>query len=210
MFLKFFPVAPHRLIRLLPENLNSSNPEAQRKECYNVGSWFPTADNRGYFRDMKPVVAVGAMVGFLGSNGFLRELPLDMSEMVKRMKSTANVIGDYDPKSKMTTVTRLSKSVGSATIKNVNLPFFLGCKQIDNTYYQARPLYVLRAKNPDDAPSLRGLTLNISRQFTLNRELMQLQSARDASGQDVANKVELKVCSLVESENYWQDSGIVY
>ena len=223
LFVKFFPVSPDRLIRLLPKNDNVVDEEA-RWNCYKVGRWFPSADDNGYFKDLKPVVAVGAMVGYLASHNKLSHFQLNTEELRKRMQSTANYIGTYDEHNCRikTEDVRLTPQQNSATFKAPELPYFLGCKQINTEFYHARPLYSLSVKPGVDVSmyDMSLVTFTVTRRFKEDKEMLTLQSARDRSNQDITDLLQLKIQSLVEkgtrndktdiseAKGYWLDNGI--
>ena len=220
LFLKFFPVSPDRLIRLLPKNDKFLSDE-KKWNCYKVGRWFPTSDSTGYFRDLKPIVAVGAMVAFKAEHGQLANFQLDMSEMRAHMTSTANYIGVYN--ASLNRILKndvwLSPDKNSATfvIPMSGRPFYLGCKQINTDYYQARPLYVLKIKSGTDTNGydLSSVRVTINRIFSQNKEELILQNAIDKMNQPITDILELKIQSLVTDSNnakksqadYWLDNG---
>ena len=223
LFLKFFPVSPDRHIRLLPKNENVVNDES-RWNCYKVGRWFPTADDNGYFKDLKPVVAVGAMVGYLASHNKLSHFQLNTEELRKRMQSTANYIGSYEENNCRipTSEVKLTPQQNSATFKAPELPYFLGCKQINTEFYHARPLYSLSVKPGADVSmyDMSLVTFTVTRRYKEDKELLTLQSARDRSNQDITDLLQLKIQSLVErgtrndktdiseTRGYWLDNGV--
>ena len=210
LFLKFFPVSPDRLIRMLPENPHCIDPE-KRKTCYHVGRWFPTANHRGYFEDLKPVVAVGAMVGYLGSHGKLPFFQLDMREMKKCMKSTAVFMGNFEDTNQRIHVEDiiLSPEKNSATFDVIGLPYFIGCKQIRSEYYQARPLYALVLKKGVDATQydLSRLKVTIMRNYVQNREHLTLVNAFDAMNNSVVELLDLRIQSITSEDGFWLDNG---
>lgn len=218
MFVKFFPVSPDRIIRLLPKNDKFLSSE-KKWNCYKVGRWFPTSDERGYFKDLKPVVAVGAMVAYKAEHGMLPKFQLNMSEMRKNMVSTANYIGAFNASLsliyKEDVYLTPETSTARFTVSIASLPFFLGCKQINTNHYQARPMFVLQLKPGVDTSEydMSEIRVTISRRFTLNKEDIILQSAIDSTGQDVTDMLEIKIQSLVtrshyeEQNEFWLDNG---
>lgn len=221
LLVKFFPVSPDRLIRLLPKNDNILTDE-RKWNCYKVGRWFPTSDDRGYFKDLKPVVAVGAMVAYKASHGQLPRFQLDMTEMKKRMCSTANYIGAYNVSKGEISMEDILLTPDKSTavlpaVSGASLPYFIGCKQINTLHYHARPLYALRLKSGADVTGydLSNMRVTISRKFTINKEELILQNALDRKGQDITDLLELKIQSLVtvssdKSESayeHWLDNG---
>ena len=211
MFLKFFPVSPDRLIRLLPRNENAQR-EDKKWNCYRVGRWFPTADERGYFLDLKPVVAVGAMVGYLASHAKLPLFQLDMSQMKKKMTSTANYMGTYE-----TIRMRISKDnlllspeKNTANFKAIGLPYYIGCKQINTEFYQSRPLYALVLKRGIDVLDMYDLSevrFTVMRMFIVDKEKLQLLNAYDKNNYEITDLVQLKIQSLTSEDGYWLDNG---
>lgn len=222
LLVKFFPVSPDRLIRLLPKNDRFLRDE-KKWNCYKVGRWFPTSDERGYFKDLKPVVAVGAMIAYRAEHGKLPHFQLDMSDMKKRMNSTANYLGAYnatkDEIARDDVLLTPDNSTAKFTVSLASLPFFIGCKQINTNHYQARPLFALGLRSGIDTSGydLSEIRITISRKYAINKEELFLQNAIDRKGQDVAELLELKIQSLVmasydKSDNVaadecWLDNG---
>lgn len=187
LFIKYIPTPPERLIRL---------------NEYRVGSWFPTADGQGYFYDQKSIVAVGGMVGYLASHSGLKGLVIDFSKMIKKMTSTANYIGEYNSKRRQVSATLLSPSVSSATLNISVFPAFIGCRQLDSSNYQARPLYAIY--NHGDSGTLH---IRLSRSFHDNKEQLILEEAMDSEFRNRKKDVELVQQSLVDDGKYWLDKG---
>lgn len=218
MLLEFFPVSPDRLIRLLPRNDSLLNTQ-KKWNCYKVGRWFPSSDAMGYFLDLKPVVAVGAIVAYKGEHGFLPSFHLDMSKMRKRMISTANYIGSLDATNdrihSADVMLSPDKNTFSFTCALNGRPYYLGCKQIDTEYYQSRPLYVVKVKPgvSTQGYDLSKVRMTISRVFSQNKELLVLQNAIDKNNQPISDIIELSVQSLVLPDcngsigGYWLDNG---
>ncbi len=188
LFIKYVPVSPNHLIRL---------------NDYHVGSWFPFADGRGYAYDQKAIVAVGGMIGYLASTIGFNGLVLDLSELIKKMQSTAKFIGDYNSKQQTVPVSLLSPNNGSMTKTLSVFPYFIGCKQFDSPYYQARPLYALFNNS-----GKKTITINISRSFTENREDLVIEEVMDDNGNNVAkDSIILRQQSIVDDGKYWLDKG---
>lgn len=189
-FFKYLPVSPDRLICL---------------NDYHVGNWFPTANASGFFMDQKTVVAVGAMIGYMASTQTkgLPGLVLDLSQLIKKMTSTANYIGQYNATSCQVPESMLKPKTATATINTAQFPFFLGCKQFDAPYYQARPLYAIYNHS-----SRTPLTIYISRDFYENREVITIDDITDADNNNInKNKVELIQQSIADDGLYWLDKG---
>lgn len=219
LFLRYFPVSPDRLIRMLPKN-EDARTEKLQYNCYKVGQWFPSHNEEGYFRDLKPVVATGAYVGYLASHGRIQGMQFDMKEMKRRMISTANYMGSLDL-SKDTIAKKELKldpdeSKNTAQFEAHGLPHFIVCKQINTEHYEARPIYSLSFKpevNREEEEvrhNLKTIRFRVSRQFKVNKELLTLEQATDGDGNDIMDLLQLKVQSLVTTngqERYWLDSG---
>lgn len=195
LFLKFFPVTPDRLIRL---------------NSYRVGNWYPFADSRGYFVDQKPVVAVGAMIGYKASNGGLNDFHLDMSKMKQNMISTAKYIGYYDALGQRIQDPFLTPQKNAATFLITGFPTFIGCKQLKSVYYQARPLYAVTCEQAEDEEDIGDMELKITitRLYSQDRENLSVVSIVNGQGMPVSqNKVKIAICSLAEKGAYWLDKG---
>ena len=189
-FIKYLPVSPDRLICL---------------NDYHVGNWFPTANASGFFMDQKTVVAVGAMIGYMASTQAkgLSGLVLDLSELIKRMTSTAKYIGEYNTTSCLVSNSLLKPKVTSATINTAQFPYFIGCKQFDAPYYQARPLYAIYNHS-----GRTPLTIYISRDYYNNREIITIDDITDSDNNNInKNKVELVQQSIADDGQYWLDKG---
>lgn len=187
LFIKYVPTAPDRLVRL---------------NEYRVGSWFPTADGQGYFYDQKAMVAVGGMVGYLASHAGLKDLVIDFTKMIKKTKSTALYIGEYNSRRQQVTKTLLSPTTSNASMTLSVFPTFIGCRQLDSNIYQARPLYALY--NNGNATTLQ---IRISRNYYEDREHLILEEVMDGEYRNRKNEVELIPQSLADDGKYWLDKG---
>lgn len=187
LFIKYVPTPPDRLIRL---------------NEYRVGSWFPTADGQGYFYDQKSIVAVGGMVGYLASHAGLKGLIIDFSKMIKKMTSTANYMGEYNSGRQQVTNTLLSPTATIAALTISVFPAFIGCRQLDSTIYQARPLYAIY--NHGKANTLQ---VRLSRSFHEDKESIVIDEATDSEYRNCKNDLELVQQSLVDDGKYWLDKG---
>lgn len=187
IFVKYLPVMPDRLVRL---------------NDYHVGRWFPTADGNGYFYDHKSIVAVGAMVGYLGSHGHLPGLVIDFSQLRERMVSTANYIGLYNSERRAVGEAPIAPGTRSATFDIAVFPAFLGSRQLKSAGYQARPLYALY-NHSGRAP----LKVVVMQDFE-DPEKLTVEEAIDMEGNTVpSGKVELVAQTLVNDGKHWLDKG---
>ena len=187
LFIKYVPTSPDRLIRL---------------NDYRVGSWFPTADGQGYFYDQKAIVAVGAMVGYRASHSGLKGLVLDFNKMIKKMNSTANYIGEYNSRRLQVTTALLSPTSANATLNISVFPAFIGCRQLDSSIYQARPLYAIY--NHGTASSLQ---IRLTRNYHEDKEELVIEEATDKEYRNRKEDLELVPQSLVDDGKYWLDKG---
>ena len=187
LFIKYVPTAPDRLIRL---------------NEYRVGTFFPTADGRGYFYDQKAIVAVGAMVGFHATHGNLHGLVIDFTKMINKMTSTANYIGEYNSRRRQVTKTLLSPTTSSATLHASVFPVFIGCRQFDSSIYQARPLFAIYNNGAS-----HSLDITLSRNYHENREELIIDEAMDSEYRNRKGDLTLVQQSLVDDGKYWLDKG---
>lgn len=189
LFVKYVPTTPDRLIRL---------------NDYRVGNWFPTADGQGYFFDQKSTVAVGGMVGHLScTEGSDQNLVIDFSQMIQKMKPTADYIGIFDEQRQQVRESVLDPVKSSETIHLSVFPAVLGCRQLGAPNYQARPLYVLY-----DHSGQGALDITLERPDYLgNKEEIVVCEATDRMGRSVKKKVELVQQSLTDGGKHWLDKG---
>lgn len=189
LFTKYFPLPPDRIIRL---------------NDYRVGTWYPFADGQGYFYDQKSVVAVGAMVGYMASREGFNGMMLDFSEMIRRMKSTANYIGLYNSKTQQVKESLLTPTKSNVSTTVTVFPAFLGCKQFDSALYQGRPLYGIYSYIKNGSP----IRLTIARSYQDDREVLTIEEATDMQGNSIPRSaIELRQQSLVDDGKHWLDKG---
>ncbi len=190
LFLKYIPIAPHRLV-LLNE--------------YRVGRWFPLATEEGYFQEsQKAVVAVGAEIGYLASTSGFNGLVLDFSSLAMDMESTARYLGALDESQMEVKEPFLTPEKGSVTLKGVSVfPYYIGCKQFDAPKYQARPLYAIY--NNSGIPQLNLL---LQRNYYEDREQLILEDVSDMEGESVStSQVEVRLQTLGGDGCFWMDKG---
>lgn len=194
LFLKYYPISPNRLIRL---------------NDYRVGEWYPFADGLGYFKDQKSLVAIGAMIGYLASNGGINGFHMDMTHLKKDMVSTANYLGLYNAVNQKILDAILTPEQNTATFEVHGFPLFIGCKQLVSTYYQARPLFALDlAENVDLHTVSLPLKVSVVRNFSQDKEVLKIVSVIDATGKPFpVQKLNFGVRSLASDRAYWLDKG---
>lgn len=194
LFLKYYPISPNRLIRL---------------NDYRVGEWYPFADGLGYFKDQKSLVAVGAMIGYLSSNGGINGFHMDMTKFRKAMVSTSNYMGLYNSVNHKIAEAILTPDQNSATFEVHGFPLFIGCKQLVSQFYQARPIYCLTLADGVDPHTVpMPLKVSVARNYGQDKEALKVVSAVDASGKPFAIKnLIFRVQSLASEGAYWLDKG---
>ncbi len=194
LFLKYYPTSPNRLIRL---------------NDYRVGEWYPFADGLGYFSDQKSLVAIGAMIGYMASNGGINGFHMDMSHIKKEMVSTANYMGLYNTVNQKIAEATLTPDQNTTTFEVHGFPLFVGCKQLVSQFYQARPIFALNLAEGVDLHSISlPLKVSVSRNYSLDKETLKLVSVVDAAGKPFSlQKLHFGVQSLASDGAYWLDKG---
>jgi hypothetical protein len=220
MFLKFYPVPPNRMITL---------------NRYRVGKWYPFADGNGYFEDQKSLVAVGAMIGFLGDIcDSLGNFKLNMEVMRRKFLPTSEHFGNYDRNTKNIQESYISPEVNNTSVPIAGFPVYIGTKQLDTISYPARALYIVdfddkkirshleKNKSISDPERLvaevENFKLNIKRNmpakiriirdYRTDKELLHIESVVDKNKDDLNPEYfKLRLQTLSDSENYWLDSG---
>lgn len=190
LFIKYYPLSPDRLIRF---------------NEYHVGRWYPFADGQGYFTDHKSVVAVGAMIGFLATHGDFKGVSLDLNHMIQDMNSTANYIGFYTPKAQQVRDVFISPEINTASGIEVSaFPVYIGCKQLNDPIYQARPLYAIYNHGCNQLPA----KITLSRDIFNDKEDLKIENIVDAIGNELGqNSLEIVQQSIAENGRYWLDNG---
>ena len=194
LFLKYYPTSPNRLIRL---------------NDYRVGEWYPFADGLGYFKDQKSLVAIGAMIGYMSSNGGINGFHMDMTHLKKDMVSTANYMGLYNAVNQKVAEAILTPEQNTATFEVHGFPLFIGCKQLVSQFYQARPIFALNLAKDVDLHSVSlPLKVSVVRNYSQDKEELRIVSAVDAMGKPFSQqKLSFGVQSLASDGAYWLDKG---
>jgi hypothetical protein len=223
-FLKYFPVAPNRLIIM---------------NKHRIGTWYSYVDEFGTVNNSKSIVPLGAMIGYLASSaGGFNNFSLDLSVLGEKLKPTTEyfLVNDTHANINESFITP-TKQCG--TVRENSFPIYIGCKQFDLSLYPIRPFYVLdfnedaiidkiKAEYEDIvelSPELlqkryrdyRSKILRFSPlQFTVERD--DYQDAKEKlkitevvnSQQETlpVNDFQLCVQSLNDPDCYWLDSGI--
>jgi len=188
---------------------------------YKVGTWYPFHDGKGFFKDAKSIVAVGAMIGnYASTRVSLGGFSLDFSELITKMLPTTEYFASAENEDAFITPT-----LNNVTKSTTQLPLRIWTRQLDSLFYPTRPFYMLdfdrdkikermHSENEvnDEIERLRRLSpykFSIVREnYPEDKETLRIESVEDRNGEDIspANFL-LQVQSMSESENYWLDSG---
>jgi len=220
LFLKYYAVSPNRLITL---------------NNYRIGTWYPFHDGKGYFKDAKSIVAVGAMIGnYASTRGSLEGFSLDLSELAKKILPTTDYFSTLENNDAF-----IKPGDKSAKIKVDQLPMRIWTRQLDSREYPTRPFYrlninsnqinellknrkgidddnsgAIRIEVTNEGEDLLKLAVppyefNIERDnYIEDKETLRIVSVFDKLGRSVSPKVfTLQIQSMSEPENYWLDSG---
>ena len=224
IFLKYFAVAPDRLIAMTD---------------FRIGHWYPFADRNGYLKDSKSIVPVGAMIAWQAShaggfNGFL----LDLKDLGNRISPTTEYFA------RMNATRRngqwfISPEVGNGEFTAGSFPTYIGSKQFDIANYPLRPFYVfdideanitarVRHKKAEEGIDLTQqelqvlikaekerilsrcpLTVKVSREdYRENKERLTLENVVGDDGEELNVKdFKFEIQSLNDPDCYWLDSG---
>ena len=123
--------------------------------------------------------------------------------MARDMKPTSNYLGLYNPRTQQVKESLLSPECSSTMLDVHVFPAFIGCKQLDDSAYQARPLYAIYNNS-----SRTMLRLCLTRNFVEDREALAVDEVTDAMGNTMpADAVEVVQQSLADDGKYWLDKG---
>jgi hypothetical protein len=218
LFLKYYAVSPNRLVAL---------------NNYRIGTWYPFHNGKGYFKDAKSTVAIGAMIGnYASTRGGLDGFSLDLSELKKVMRPTT----EYFTKSENGNPF-ITPETSNSSIEVSQLPLRFWTRQLDSPKYPTRPFYKLdfnenkikeKMKSKfglnefdnkalsdvmiSELERLRSLSpfkLRIVRESYLeDKEGLKIESIEDRNQEELPGSFfSLQIQSMCESDNYWLDSG---
>jgi len=219
LFLKYYAVSPNRLITLTN---------------YRIGTWYPFQDGKGYFKDAKSIVAVGAMIGnYSATRGSLEGFSLDLSELINKMLPTT----EYYVKSEIEEKPFISPEINSTMIEVSQLPLRIWTRQLNSPQYPTRPFYRLdfnedkieeRLKNKlglensdkkqikdtvdreiERIRKLSPFRFSIVREsYFEDKEALKIDSVEDRNYEDLpVAYFSLQIQSMSEKGSYWLDSG---
>jgi hypothetical protein len=218
LFLKYYAVSPNRLITL---------------NNYRIGAWYPFQDGKGYFKDPKSIVAVGAMIGnYAATRGSLNGFSLDLAELNKKMRPTTEYFAKSENGNQF-----ITPKQNNATLEISQLPIRLWCRQLNSPHYPSRPFYMLRFneekiierikskytfedndkrhikeavdRETERLQKLAPYSITIVREnYSEDKEALKIESVEDRNHEEIpVAYFSLQIQSMSESENYWLDSG---
>lgn len=222
IFLKYYAVAPNRLILL---------------NNYYVGDWYPFSNNTGYITNPKTIVAMGGILSHYASElSNLHKFVINLSHLKKNIHSTVNYIESSReglPESFMLTPEQTSDDLMVSRI-----PTHLHVRQIKLESYPSRTLYTIDFNRHKIADSVRRkaflterVTLTdamvksiVSKQVeelkrrmpfkvTIERdpediEALSITSVVDKNDREVSDSyLEIHIQSIGSTDMYWLDSG---
>lgn len=222
IFLKYYAVAPNRLILL---------------NNYYVGDWYPFDNNTGCIANPKTIVAMGGIIGHYASEySAMDKFVIDLEKLRSGLRSTVNYISANrtanDPQDVLTPDTH----VGELTLST--LPADLSVRQLQMASYPRRELYTIdfnrhkiadrirrraitdAAPMPSDAKVkalVQDAVADMRRRMPFkvvlerdpdDKETIKLASIMDKDGKDLADSnIEINIRSLGTDGAYWLDSG---
>ncbi|GJG37614.1 hypothetical protein PRLR5107_28880 [Prevotella lacticifex] len=220
LFLKYYPVAPNKLIVL---------------NNYYVGDWYPFSNNTGYIKNPKTIVAIGGAIAYYSIKlSSMNDFVLDLSSL-KALKSTVNYIEPAREGRRNDYIITPQKSNGKIVVNE--LPSYLRIRQLGLDSYPSRILYAIdfnscklrenirekaRAKgeNMTDGEVLAALnekidTFKSKMPFTISLERdsediekLSVESVEDSNGNEFSRDYfEVDIQSLGINYNYWLDTG---
>jgi len=219
LFLKYYAVSPNRLITL---------------NNYRIGTWYPFQNGKGYFKDAKSIVAIGAMIGnYAATRGSLDGFSLDLSELIQKMLPTT----DYFVQSEKDHHPFITPEINSVAIEVLQTPLRIWTRQLNSPSYPTRPFYIVDLNKDEIERRIKdkyGLENGDRKEIkdTVDRELERLQKLRpykfiivrenyfddketlkiesveDRNNENIPTSYfSLQVQSMGETNNYWLDSG---
>lgn len=222
LFLKYYAVAPNRLILL---------------NNYYVGDWYPFSENTGYITNPKTIVAMGGILGHYASDlSNLNKFVINLDNLKKNLKSTVNYIEASREGQPISYFISPEQPSGELTISRI--PTHLNVRQIRLDSYPCRALYTIDFNRHKIADAIRRralLTDNVTLTDAMVRSLVNKQvdelkrrmpfkltierdpddkehlsitSIVDRDDRDISdNNIEIHIQSLGADDMYWLDSG---
>jgi hypothetical protein len=216
IFLKYLSISPNNLI-----NLNT----------YWIGKWFPYSDNRGFVKDQKTMVSVGAIIALMaGKLNKINDLKINTEIIKQKIISTADYIVKSNYNSKEIILTP-KKNENKVLVRT--LPYQFGYSKYTSKNYPVSDLYRISLNNNEISkivktrfPSKENsfieeqinneknkifqnlpLKITLSREIDDSKEELKIESVEDAEGNDKPNKFfKLNYQTLDNENGYWLDT----
>ena len=221
IFLKYYPVAPNRLITL---------------NNYYVGDWYPFCQNTGYITNPKTIVAMGGVIGHYASEfSNLDKFSINLDKLKNNLKSTVNYIEASRDGQPIEYLITPDKMQGELTVSR--MPDILSVRQFGLATYPSRALYSIdfnymklvnkirnkaldNGNNPSDAAvqsmaneEIEGFKKRMPFKITIDRdpedkESLTISAIEDRNGVEISDcSIEIHIQSLGVDDQYWLDSG---
>ena len=223
LFLKYYSVAPNRLIVL---------------NNYYVGDWYPFGNNTGYIRNSKTIVAMGGVIAYYASElSNLNRFVIDKRKLDEKLQSTVKYIDIKQDSTNTKYLITPEKNIGDVLL--TSLPEKLNIRQLGIDTYPSRPLYCIdfnRYKMKESArrnyertheeyateaklhaivnEMIDELKKRMPFRVVIERgyddlEALEIQNVTDKDGNEVSDScLEIHVQSLGVNDQYWLDSGV--
>lgn len=216
LFLKYLTISGTNFI-----NLNT----------YWIGKWFPFSDNRGFVKDPKTTVGVGAIIALMsGRRNSINDLRIDISTLKQKIVSTA----DYIVKTnfnKKEIIFSPKKNDNSITVNE--LPYQFGYSKMVSKNYPVSDLYTITIDEIEIRKSVKKrypnrdytfytdqmndvknkifenlpLTITLSRDIDISKEEIKIEQVEDVEGNDKSIKYfNLNYQTLDNENGYWIDT----
>lgn len=221
IFLKYYPIAPNRLITL---------------NNYYVGDWYPFCHNTGYITNPKTIVAMGGVIGHYASEySNLDKFSINLDKLKNNLKSTVNFIESSRDGKQIEYLITPDKLQGELTVSRV--PDVLKVRQFGLATYPSRALYSIdfnymkladkirnkeldAGNNPSDAAvqamvndEIEKLRKRMPFKITIERdpddkENLSISTIEDREGVELSDScIDVHIQSLGVDDQYWLDSG---
>ncbi len=196
MFVRFLPISPDRLISL---------------GGYEIGNWYPFANERGVIRDPKTCVAVGATVALMGGTlGRLGGFSIDTELLREKFESTADYIGALDPGAFRVKEPYLTPHLDEAEIKFAG-PSLFGVRQMNYADWLASPIYKITWSNNEAAQKYLHavpFTVRLQRNPKDKEGIKIIGVLTDRNGQNAPSSIlKLSLQTIPDESGHWLDTG---
>ncbi len=164
---------------------------------YEIGKWYPFQDGRGYIKDTKSIVTVGAMIGNYTSQNAIEGFSLNLTELGKRLLPTTKYFALAERE-----VAFISPENNSNIIEVSQFPVRFWTRQENTIYYPTRPFYILDF-------DLEVIRKKMIEKHNLNPEdKNEVTNAVQREIDRIRNAAPLKI--KIKRENYNEDRECLY